>query len=166
MGLSKDRITGVRLAALLHDIGKVAVPNNILNNPDHLTEAEMNIIRGHPQVGYDILKDIEFPWPVAQIVLQHHERVNGSGYPLSLSGNDILLEAKILGVADVVDAVTSPRLYRRPIPLDKALNEISQNSGILYDFSVVYACLSIFNEKNLNLNRRTIRIQVKSKTFY
>lgn len=153
MGLSKERVAGVRLAALLHDIGKVSVPDEILNNPDRLTEAEMNIIRGHPQVGYDILKEIEFPWSVAQIVLQHHERVNGSGYPLGLSGNDILLEAKILGVADVIDAMTSPRPYRQPIPLDKALNEISQNRGILYDFNVVYACLAIFNEKGFKFEQ-------------
>ncbi|MCF6156730.1 MAG: HD domain-containing protein [Candidatus Brocadia sp.] len=147
MSLSKDRIAGVRLAALLHDIGKISIPEEILNKSVQLTKAELSVIRNHTQVGYDILKEIEFPWSVAQIVLQHHERVNGSGYPFGLSGKDIHLEAKILSVADVIDAMTSPRPYRHPFPLDKALNEISHNRGILYDFNVVCACLAIFNEK-------------------
>ncbi len=153
MGFTKGRVAGVRLAALLHDIGKISVPDEILNKPVSLTEGEMNVIRDHTQVGYDILKEIEFPWSVARIVLQHHERINGSGYPLGLSGDDILPEAKILGVADVVDAMVSPRGYREPFPLDKALNEISQNRGILYDFSVVSACLTVFHEKGFKFER-------------
>ena len=153
MSLSKDRIAGVRLAALLHDIGKISVPDEILNKPSQLTETESSLIKDHPRVGYDILKEIEFPWPVAQIVLQHHERVNGSGYPLGLSGKDTLLEAKILAVADVIDAMTSPRPYRKSFAPNMALNEISQNKGILFDFNVVYACLAIFNEKGFKLEQ-------------
>lgn len=153
MGLSKDRITGIRLAALLHDIGKISVPDEILRKPMKLTESEMNIIKGHTRVGYDILKEIEFPWPVAQIVFQHHERINGSGYPLGSPGKDILLEAKILAVADVIDAMTSPRPYRQSFALDKAFHEISQNRGIQYDFNVVYACLAIFNEKGFKFEQ-------------
>lgn len=154
MGLSKDRIAGVRLAALLHDIGKISVPDEILNKPGQLTDAELSVIRDHAQVGYDLLKEIEFPWSVAQIVLQHHERINGSGYPFGLSGKDILPETKILSVADVIDAMTSPRPYRQSFSLDKALNEISHNRGILYDFNVVYACLAIFNEKGFKFERQ------------
>lgn len=153
MGLSRDRIHGVRLSSLLHDIGRVSVPMEIISKPGQLTESELDVIKNHPRVGYDILRDIEFPCPVDQIVLQHHERVNGSGYPSGLSGKDILLEAKILGVADVIDAMTSPRLYRQPFDPDKALYEISQNRGVLYDFSVVYACLAIFNEKGFKLEQ-------------
>lgn len=147
MGLSKNRIDGVRLAALLHDIGKLTIPVEILGKSMQLAETEFDVIKDHPGAGYEMLKGIEFPCPVAQVVLQHHERINGSGYPGGLSGNDILLEAKILGVADVVDAMTSPRPYRQSFALDKALHEISQNRGIRYDFSVVYACLAVFNEK-------------------
>ncbi len=147
MGLSKDRVAGVRLAALLHDIGKVTIPVEILGKSLQLEETEFGMIKDHPVAGYEMLKGIEFSCPVAQTVLQHHERINGSGYPGGLSGNDILLEAKILGVADVVDAMTSPRPYRESFALDKALHEISQNRGIRYDFSVVYACLAVFNEK-------------------
>lgn len=154
MGLSKDRIAGVRLAALLHDIGKISVPDEILNKPGQLTDAELSVIRDHAQVGYDLLKEIEFPWSVAQIVLQHHERINGSGYPFGLSGKDILPETKILSVADVIDAMTSPRPYRQSFSLDKALNEISHNRGILYDFNVVYACLAIFNEKGFKFEQQ------------
>ncbi|GAN32075.1 MAG: HD domain-containing protein [Candidatus Brocadia sp. AMX2] len=154
MGLSKDRIAGVRLAALLHDIGKISVPDEILNKPGQLTDAELSVIRDHAQVGYDLLKEIEFPWSVAQIVLQHHERINGSGYPFGLPGKDILPETKILSVADVIDAMTSPRPYRQSFSLDKALNEISHNRGILYDFNVVYACLAIFNEKGFKFERQ------------
>lgn len=155
MSLSKERMAGVRLAALLHDIGKISVPDEILSKSVQLTETELNIIKGHTRIGCDILKEIEFPCPVAQIVLQHHERVNGSGYPLGLSDKDILLEAKILAVADVVDAMTSSRPYRDAFALDVALNEISQNRGILYDFNVVYACLTIFNEKGFKLERES-----------
>ncbi|MBI2472329.1 MAG: HD domain-containing protein [Planctomycetes bacterium] len=161
MGLSKDRIEGVSIAAILHDIGNISVPTELLNKSERLSEDEVNIIKTHPRVGYDILNEMEFPHPVAQIVLQHHERVDGSGYPLGLSGKDILLEAKILGVADVIDAMLSPHPYRPALGLDKALDEVSRNRGILYDFNVVYACLVVFNEKGFKYNdwsRTNLRI--------
>jgi PAS domain S-box-containing protein len=147
MGLSKGRIEGISLAAEIHDIGKISIPAEVICKEDRLTEAECEMIKGHPRVGYDILKEIEFPWPVAQTVLQHHERVDGSGYPLGLSGKDIILEAKILGVADRVETLFFPHPQRNSIGLDKALDELSQNRGILYDSSVVHACMSVFHEK-------------------
>ena len=155
MGLTNDRIEGLSLAAVLHDIGKASVPAEILNKPGQPSDAEYNLIKNHPRLGYDILNEIEFPYPVAQIVLQHHERVDGSGYPLGISGKDIFLEAKILGVADVIDTMSSPHPYRPAIGLDKALNEISQKRGILYDFNVVYACLVVFNEKGFKFDDRS-----------
>ena len=148
MKLPKDRIEGVRIASLIHDIGKIGIPAEILSKPTRLTEIEYSLIKDHPQIGYDILKSIEFPWPVAQIVLQHHERLNGLGYPQGLKGEEILLEAKIIGVADVVEAMSSHRPYRPALGIDKALEEISQNRGILYDPEVVDVCLKLFKEKS------------------
>lgn len=147
MDLSQDQIDGVRMAAMIHDIGKNAIPGQILSKPAELTKLEMGMIKEHPQIGYDILKGIEFPWPVAQMVLQHHERIDGSGYPQGLLGDAIYLGAKILGVADVVEAMASHRPYRASLGLDKAMEEISKNSGILYDLDVVDAGLRLFREK-------------------
>ncbi|HID87880.1 MAG TPA: HD-GYP domain-containing protein [Anaerolineae bacterium] len=147
MGLPEEQFEGIRIAGLIHDIGKINVPAEILSKPGPLSELEFGLIQAHPQVGHDILKTIEFPWPVAQIVLQHHERMDGSGYPQGLSDDNILLEARILGVADVVEAMASHRPYRPPRGLDKALEEISRNRGILYDPEVVDACLKLFTEK-------------------
>ena len=141
MGLSKKRIEGLYTAALVHDIGKIIVPAEILSKPGRLTEIEFSIIKEHPRVGYEILKDVDFPWPVAEIILQHHERMDGSGYPRGLTGDDILLEARILAVADVVEAMSSHRPYRPALGIDKALEEISKNKGKLYDSRVVEACL-------------------------
>ncbi len=135
------------MAAILHDIGKISVPAEILTKPGRLDEIEMNMLRTHPQVGYDILEKIDFPWPLAKVILQHHERMDGSGYPAGLSGEKILLEARILGVADVVEAMSSHRPYRPALGVDKALEEISQNKGILYDPEVTDACLKLFKEK-------------------
>lgn len=146
MGLSDDRIRGLRLAALVHDIGKITVPAGILNKPGRLTEAEFSLIKGHPRTGYDILKKIDFNWPVADIVLQHHERLDGSGYPQGLRGSEILLEARILGVADVVEAMASHRPYRPARGIARALAEIARNAGVLYDSDVVRACLELFQE--------------------
>ncbi|MCX5889324.1 MAG: HD domain-containing protein [Deltaproteobacteria bacterium] len=146
LGLPKERIEGIRVAALVHDLGKISTPAEILAKPARLSEVEMNMIRIHPQSGYDILKRVEFPWPIAQIVLQHHERLNGSGYPEGLSAPDILLEAKILAVADVMEAMCSHRPYRPALGIEKALTEIRRNRGILYDPMVVDACLANFNE--------------------
>lgn len=147
MGLSSDRVDFVRVAASIHDIGKIAVPSEILSKPAKLTDVEFSLVKGHPQAGYDILRDIEFPWPVAEVILQHHERVDGSGYPNGLTGDEILLEARILSVADVVEAIASHRPYRSALGIDAALEEISENRGIRYDPDAVDACLRLFHEK-------------------
>ncbi|MBW2038542.1 MAG: response regulator [Deltaproteobacteria bacterium] len=147
MGISGEQIEGLRLAASIHDIGKIHIPAEILSKPEQLSEIEFDMIKTHPRVGYDILKTVEFPWPVAQIVLQHHERQDGSGYPQGLSGDDILLETRILAVADVVEAMASHRPYRAARGIGDALEEILHNKGILYDPKVVDACLKLFYEK-------------------
>ena len=151
MKLPKDKIEGIRIASLVHDIGKISLPAEILNKPTKLSEIEYGLIKDHSQVGYDILKSIEFPWPVARIVLQHHERLDGSGYPRGLKGNKILLEAKIMGVADVVEAMSSHRPYRPALGIDAALEEITQKKGILYDPEVVDTCLRLFKETEFKL---------------
>ena len=147
MGLSKQRIKGIRLAGLLHDIGKIAVPAEILSKPSRLTDAEFNIVRTHSQVGYEILKKVEFPWSIADIVLQHHELLDGSGYPQGLRASKILLESKIMVVADVVEAMCSHRPYRPAHSLQETLEEVSKYRGILYDAGVVDTCLKLFAEK-------------------
>jgi PAS domain S-box-containing protein/putative nucleotidyltransferase with HDIG domain len=149
MKLPEDKIEGMRIAALVHDIGKISVPAEILSKPSKLNEMEFSLIKNHPKTGYDILKTIDFPWPVAKIVLQHHEKIDGSGYPNNLKGDEILLEAKIIGTADVVEAMSSHRPYRPSLGIDKALEEISQNRGIFYDPEVVDACLKLFKEKGI-----------------
>jgi putative nucleotidyltransferase with HDIG domain len=146
IGFQEDKIEGVYMAAIIHDIGKIYIPVEILSKPSQLTNTELNLIKMHPQAGYDILKSIDFPWPVADIVLGHHERLDGSGYPRGLFADEISMEARILGVADVVEAINSHRPYRPAIGIDKALNEISRHSGILYDPTVVKACLNLFNK--------------------
>jgi PAS domain S-box-containing protein/putative nucleotidyltransferase with HDIG domain len=155
MGLPEEQIEGIRVAGLIHDIGKISVPLEILSNPDGISELEYGIIKAHPQIGYDILKAVEFPWPVAEIVLQHHERLDGSGYPQGLSGEEILLEARILGVADVMDAITSHQPYRAARGLDRALEEISRNRGVLYDPGAVGACLKLFKQKGFKFEEDT-----------
>ena len=147
MGLSDDQIDAIHVFGLIHDIGKIQVPASILSKPSRLTEPEMKMVRTHSQAGYDILGTVDFPWPVCEIVLQHHERMDGSGYPQGLSGEEILLEARILAVADVVEAMASHRPYRPALGIDKALEEIRQNRGILYDPGVVDACLKLHTEK-------------------
>jgi PAS domain S-box-containing protein len=151
MGLPEPRIEGIRMAGEIHDIGKIYVPAEILSKPGKLTEIEFTLIKAHPQVGYDILKNVEFPWPIADIVLQHHERLDGSGYPAGLKGDAILLEARIITVADVVEAMSSHRPYRPSHGIDKALEEISSHKGSLYDPAVVEACLRLFKEKGFSL---------------
>lgn len=146
LGLSAERLEGLRVAGMLHDIGKIHIPAEILAKPTRLSELEMGIMRTHSQVGYDILQGIEFPWPVAQIVLQHHERLNGTGYPNGLAGDAILPEARILAVADVVEAMSSHRPYRASLGLPPALAEITAGRGTLYDRSMVDACVSLFRE--------------------
>ena len=147
MDLPQEQIEGLNVAGLLHDVGKIAVPSDILNKPGRLSEGEFIVIKSHPQVTYDILKTINFPWPVANIAYQHHERLDGSGYPQGLKGKNICLEAKILSVADVVEAIASHRPYRPALGIDKALEEISKNKGKLYDPDVVDVCLQLFNRK-------------------
>jgi len=147
MNLSAEQIEGTKIAGLIHDLGKISIPSEILSKPGRITDLEFSLIKNHSQAGYDILKKVKFPWPLAQIVLQHHERMDGSGYPSGLSGENILVEARILGVADVVEAMSSHRPYRPALGMDKALEEISKNKGTLYDPEVVDICLKLFKEK-------------------
>ena len=145
MGLSEDRIAGLATGGLLHDIGKVQIPSDILIKPGRLNPIEFEMIKSHSQAGYQILKSIPFPWPIADMIVQHHERLDGSGYPAGLAGERIILEARILGVADVIEAMASHRPYRAALGIDAALEEISKNSGKLFDQGVVAACLKIFS---------------------
>ncbi len=154
MKLPKDKIEGIRIASLVHDIGKISLPAEILNKPTKLSEIEFSLIKDHSQVGHDVLKSIDFPWPVARIVLQHHERLNGSGYPNKLKGDEIILEDRIIGVADVVEAMSSHRPYRPALGIDAALEEITQNRDILYDPEVVNVCLKLFEEKEFKFKER------------
>ena len=147
IGLPENVVAGLRMAGLIHDIGKLAVPPEILCKPSKINDLEFQLIKTHPEVGYDILKKIEFPWPIADIVLQHHERMNGSGYPRKIKGPEILIEARIINVADVVEAMASHRPYRPSLGIEKSLEQISKNRGILYDGEVVDACLRLFREK-------------------
>ena len=157
IGLSTEQIEGIRLAGMIHDIGKIRIPPEILSKPGQLTKIDFNMIKIHPQVGFDILKTIEFPYPVAHIVLQHHERMDGSGYPLGLKGDKILPEARVLAVADTVEAIASHRPYRAALGLDRALKEISEQKGLLYDTEVVDACVKLFKEKGFKFNGKTIK---------
>jgi PAS domain S-box-containing protein len=148
MKLTSEQINGIRMASKIHDIGKISIPSEILAKPTKLTELEFNLIKTHSQSGYDILKDIDFFWPVAQIILQHHERINGSGYPNGLKGDQILLESQILAIADVVEAISSHRPYRPAFGINIALDEITKNKGILYNPAAVDVCLRLFRERN------------------
>ncbi len=154
MNLSEEQIEGLRVAGTLHDIGKVYVPAEILSKPGQLTEFEFGIIKTHPRAGYEILKSIEFPWPVAQIILQHHERLDGSGYPSGLSGKDILLEARILGIADVVEAMSSHRPYRPGMGIKETLEEISRSGGGLFGPEIVDCCISLFYDKGFKFEEK------------
>ena len=147
MGLEQDRIDGIRMAASIHDIGKMYVPAEFLNRPGRLSDPEFAIIKMHPQVGFDILKSIDFEYPIAQIVQQHHEALDGSGYPLGLRDSEILLEARIITVADVVEAMNSHRPYRPSLGLNMALNEIESNHAKKYDRDVVNACLKLIRSR-------------------
>ena len=147
LGLPEHQTEGIRIAGLFFDIGKIGIPTEILFKPDKMSECDYNIFKTYPQVGYDRIKDIESPWPIAQIVLQHQERLNGSGYPAGLKGEEIMLEARILAVAETVEYVVCPRPHRPALGVDKALEEISQGRGVLYDDRVVDACIKLFKEK-------------------
>ncbi|AZO96033.1 HD domain-containing phosphohydrolase [Halocella sp. SP3-1] len=157
LSLPAYRLNALKIAALLHDIGELNIPYDILNKPSGLTENEFNLIKEHPQFSYDIINNIPFEQPVAKIVLQHHERIDGSGYPRGLSNSNILIEAKILAVADVVDAITSDRPYRQALGIDYALNELKRNSRIKYDPDVVEACLKLFKNKLFTFKNKKLK---------
>ena len=147
MKLPQDKIEGVKIASLVHDVGKVNIPTEIVSKPSSLIEVEFNLLKNHPRTGYEILKKVDFPWPIAEIVFQHQEKIDGSGFPRGLRGDEILIEAKILGVANVVEAMSSYKSYRPALSMDEALREISKYKNILFDPEVVDACLKLFKEK-------------------
>ena len=155
MNMDGEKVEGLRLAGIIHDIGKIATPVEILTKPTRLSKTEFQLLKDHPRVGYELIKDIAFPWPVAHIVLQHHERQDGSGYPEGLAGDAILPEARILAVADVVEALCSHRPYRPAPGLEKGLEEIRKGRGIRYDMRVVDACLKIFREGRFSFKKET-----------
>ena len=152
MGLKRDIIESVNLAGQIHDLGKIAIPAEILNKPGRINEIEFALIKTHSQMGYDILKNIDFPWPIADIVLQHHEKFNGTGYPNGVMGEDILIQARIIAVADVLEAMASHRPYRAALGIDAAFDELQKNKGIHFDPEVVDSCIRIFREKGFKVN--------------
>lgn len=152
MGLDESQVEGIRIAGLLHDVGKISVPIEILSKPGRLTSHEFSLIKCHPETGQRILEGVRFPWPVAGVILQHHERLDGSGYPEGLKGEDISLEARILGVADVVEAISSHCPYRPGLGLDRALEEIKEHKGSLYDPDVVEACIAVFLDEGFKFD--------------
>jgi PAS domain S-box-containing protein/putative nucleotidyltransferase with HDIG domain len=152
MGLEVIMVDSIGMASLIHDIGKISVPAEILSKPTKLSDIEYDLIKAHSPVGYDILKDMEFPWPIAQIIYQHHERIDGSGYPQGIKGNDILLEARVLALADVVEAMSSHRPYRPTLGLERALDEIREKRGMIYDSDVVDACFRLFQDKSFSIS--------------
>ncbi|MCF8128375.1 MAG: HD domain-containing protein [Deltaproteobacteria bacterium] len=151
MDLPQDQVDGVRMAGSIHDLGKIYVPSEILNKPGKIRSNEFELVKSHSEVGYEILKTINFPWPVAEIEIQHHERLDGSGYPNGLKGDEILLEARIIAVADVVESMSSHRPYRPALGIVKALEEIKVGRGTLFDERVVDACVAIFEEDGYEL---------------
>ncbi len=151
LALPERQIEGLHLAAIVHDVGKIEIPFDILNKPGKLSQLQMQLVREHVRAGYDIIKGIDFPWPIAQMVLQHHERLDGSGYPNGLEGDAILPEAKILIVADVFEAMMSHRPYRAGLGIEPALIEVERNKGLLYDSAAVEACINLFRNKGFTL---------------
>jgi response regulator RpfG family c-di-GMP phosphodiesterase len=145
--LPESQIEGLRLASIIHDVGKIRVPTELLSKPGKLTDIEFRLIKEHAQNGFDLLKTVDFPWPIAQIVLQHHERLDGSGYPQALKSDQILMEAKIIAVADVMEAMMSHRPYRASLGIDAALEEIEKGKGKIYAVEVVDACAKLFREQ-------------------
>jgi len=151
LGLPAERLEGLRLGGMIHDIGKIYLPAEILSRPGRLSETEFALVKTHSEVGSDIVRTVDFPWPVAEMILQHHERQDGSGYPNGLGGNQVLLEAQILAVADVVEAMASHRPYRAALGIEKALDEIRRGAGRLYDEGIVGVCLRLFEEGDYRL---------------
>jgi HD-GYP domain-containing protein (c-di-GMP phosphodiesterase class II) len=144
-------IEGINIAGVVHDVGKISVPTEILSKPGKLNDPEFSLIMKHPELGYDILKEIDFPWPIAEIIHQHHERLDGSGYPRGLQGDGILMQARILSVADVIEAMASHRPYRPGLGIENALEEIESKRGTEFDADVVDAALRLFREKGYQL---------------
>ncbi len=151
LGFDKQRQEGIRVAGYLHDVGKMIIPAEILSKPGKLTAIEYSLVKGHAQAGYEVLKGVSFPWPIAEVALQHHERMDGSGYPQGLNGDDILFEARILAVADVVEAMSSHRPYRAGLGIEKALVEIERGRDRLYDPAVVDSCVKLFRQEAYKL---------------
>ena len=152
LDLSEDRIKGVQLGSLIHDIGKIYIPSEILNRPGKLTDPEFQLIKSHSQVGFDIIKDIQFPWPVAEMIHQHHERLDGSGYPQGLKGDEIIFEAQIIAVADVMEAVSSHRPYRPALGIEEGISVIKASSGTHYNPEIVDLCIKLILEKKFSFN--------------
>lgn len=161
MKLPKDTIDGIRMAGVIHDLGKLYVPADILNKPGRLTKDEFNLIKRHPEAGYDIIKYVEFPWPIGQIVLQHHERIDGTGYPQGLRGDQICMEARVIAVADVVESMASHRPYRPALGIERALAEVQSHSGALYDELVVASCVRLLRE-----GRYVLKAKEEESTVY
>jgi HD-GYP domain-containing protein (c-di-GMP phosphodiesterase class II) len=156
LGLDPERIRGLRLAAAIHDLGKSGIPTEILSKPSRLSAAEYALVKEHSQIGYEILKEVSFPWPIAEMILQHHERLDGSGYPKGLAGDAIILEARILTVADFFEAVTTHRPYRASLGTEFALNELQSGRGTIFDASVVDACAQILREGGYSLVEKAL----------
>lgn len=156
MRLPRDKADGLRMAGVVHDLGKISIPAEILTMPRQLSDIEFHLVKSHAQLGHDLIKDIDFPWPIAEMILQHHERLDGSGYPRGLKGDEIMIEAKILAVSDVVEAISSHRPYRAALGLDKALEEILNGRGKEYDPEVVDTCIKLFREKNFQFERESV----------
>ncbi|MCZ7584656.1 MAG: HD domain-containing protein [Deltaproteobacteria bacterium] len=152
MGLPETQVDGIEVAGLVHDVGKIVVPEQCLSKPSALTPAEWNTVMEHPRAGFEILRQVDFPWPVARTVLEHQERLDGSGYPFGLKGDEILLDARIVAVADVVDAITAEKAYRRARSIDEALAEIEAKKSILYDADAVAACVRVCRDKSIDWN--------------
>lgn len=166
MGLPEQMVESIRIAASIHDIGKIAVPSDILNKCHKLLEAEFELIKHHTNIGFQILSSIEFPWPVAAIVLQHHECIDGSGYPLGLDGSMMLLEAKVVSVADVVEAMSTHRPYRPALGIEAAIEEIKKFKGIKFDPDAASACIDLYNNGEINFNVINIEEQNKARRFF
>ena len=154
------------MAGSIHDIGKLSIPAETLSKPTKLTKVEIAMIKEHSRSGYEMLKNVESPWPLAQIVYQHHERMNGSGYPRNLKGDEILMEARIMAVSDVIESMASHRPYRPALGIEAALEEIVKNKGILYDDAVVDACLRLFREKGYQLRTENCRVVGEVNNFF
>ncbi|CAA6605102.1 Response regulator [Rhodospirillaceae bacterium LM-1] len=156
LGFEEERLEGLELGSVIHDIGKIAIPSSFLNKPGRLTDTEFALIKTHSVIGFDIIKDVEFTWPIAKMVRQHHERMDGSGYPDGLKGDDILLESRIICVADVIESMASNRPYRAALGINVALDEISRNQGRLYDPDVAKACLKLFEDNRFSFTTQVL----------